>query len=336
MSSYVYTGVGDEQPQMNSKVIYTYDPIVKNFVVKQTIENESGKYVYGHEITRNADNNIVKLQEYNVFNDGTPDYTSFLEIGYGPDGKAVTIDDGEIYKGQKNYYSRLKDIEWENTDGQIVECDFGDVLAARYFGSNRIKSATVADDEWPLPAKLTVTYDGISYKSSLVMTNNEKLMSIDFKSLDDNGSYISDCYDVDYDDDGEGNHYIDGISNSHREVSMDRFGLKLKDIMTDTYHSSDGDETSTEGYRGTVTYDPVHGYPTEYIEAYKGYDSDEYVNISRTVFSDYTAGVEGVEADSDDAATAVYYNLQGVRVNNPSAGLYIRLQGNKAVKTVIR
>lgn len=37
-------------------------------------------------------------------------------------------------------------------------------------------------------------------------------------------------------------------------------------------------------------------------------------------------GVEGIEADEN--AEAVYYNLQGVRVNNPENGLYIRVQGN--------
>ncbi|MDE6339572.1 MAG: hypothetical protein K2K97_07275, partial [Muribaculaceae bacterium] len=34
-----------------------------------------------------------------------------------------------------------------------------------------------------------------------------------------------------------------------------------------------------------------------------------------------------VEIDSDDAAEAVYYNLQGVKVTNPEKGLYIKVQG---------
>jgi hypothetical protein len=43
------------------------------------------------------------------------------------------------------------------------------------------------------------------------------------------------------------------------------------------------------------------------------------------------AGV-GVVAADDATAPAVYYNLQGVRVNNPENGLFIRVQGNKASK----
>lgn len=38
----------------------------------------------------------------------------------------------------------------------------------------------------------------------------------------------------------------------------------------------------------------------------------------------------------DEDAPVVYYNLQGVRVANPSNGLYIRVQGKKATKVLVR
>lgn len=40
----------------------------------------------------------------------------------------------------------------------------------------------------------------------------------------------------------------------------------------------------------------------------------------------------GLEADN---APAVYYNLQGMKVENPTAGLYIRKQGNKVTKVIL-
>lgn len=46
------------------------------------------------------------------------------------------------------------------------------------------------------------------------------------------------------------------------------------------------------------------------------------------------AGVEGV-GDADNAAP-VYYNLQGVRVANPTGGVFIVREGNKVSKKVIR
>lgn len=43
-------------------------------------------------------------------------------------------------------------------------------------------------------------------------------------------------------------------------------------------------------------------------------------------------GVEGIDADD---AEAVYYNLQGVKVVNPTNGIYVKVAGGKAVKTVV-
>lgn len=45
-----------------------------------------------------------------------------------------------------------------------------------------------------------------------------------------------------------------------------------------------------------------------------------------------TTGVEGVEAGSDSDAEVKYYNLQGVRISNPSNGVYIRVEGNRVSK----
>ncbi len=47
------------------------------------------------------------------------------------------------------------------------------------------------------------------------------------------------------------------------------------------------------------------------------------------------AGINDVVAD-DDNAPVYYYNLQGVRVDNPANGLYIRVQGKKATKVLVR
>lgn len=49
------------------------------------------------------------------------------------------------------------------------------------------------------------------------------------------------------------------------------------------------------------------------------------------------AGVEGIEANAFDAdAPAEYYNLQGIRVAEPTTGLYIVRQGSKVSKQLIR
>lgn len=47
------------------------------------------------------------------------------------------------------------------------------------------------------------------------------------------------------------------------------------------------------------------------------------------------AGIAGVEADGSDAP-AEYFNLQGVRVENPAPGIYIRRQGASVSKVVVK
>lgn len=52
----------------------------------------------------------------------------------------------------------------------------------------------------------------------------------------------------------------------------------------------------------------------------------------------YTSAVDTVIPDPaiEDNAPVEYYNLQGVKIANPGPGLYIRLQGSKAEKILIR
>lgn len=50
-----------------------------------------------------------------------------------------------------------------------------------------------------------------------------------------------------------------------------------------------------------------------------------------------STGVEGIETDGGDGDdNAVYYNLQGVRVVNPTTGVYIRVEGNTATKVYVK
>ena len=46
------------------------------------------------------------------------------------------------------------------------------------------------------------------------------------------------------------------------------------------------------------------------------------------------AGIADVEIDAN--APVEYYNLQGVRVEEPAAGLYIRRQGNNVSKVLVK
>ena len=59
--------------------------------------------------------------------------------------------------------------------------------------------------------------------------------------------------------------------------------------------------------------------------------------FQKVEFSNYVdaAGINDITADATGSET-VYYNLQGIRVNNPTSGLYIIRQGNTTRKAIIR
>lgn len=61
-------------------------------------------------------------------------------------------------------------------------------------------------------------------------------------------------------------------------------------------------------------------------------DSFEFTLVM--VYDGTPDAVDGIEADSN--APAVYYNLQGVQVENPGQGIYIVKRGSKTYKQVIR
>ncbi len=54
------------------------------------------------------------------------------------------------------------------------------------------------------------------------------------------------------------------------------------------------------------------------------------------VYLDTPSGINDITVDNNENAPVEYYNLQGVRVENPANGLYIRYQGTKASKVFVK
>ena len=55
--------------------------------------------------------------------------------------------------------------------------------------------------------------------------------------------------------------------------------------------------------------------------------------INNTITISESTAVEGIEVEEGEA---VYYNLQGVQVANPANGVFIKVQGNKASKVLVK
>lgn len=62
--------------------------------------------------------------------------------------------------------------------------------------------------------------------------------------------------------------------------------------------------------------------------------SDLKSKLAQLTVKDSTTGVNGLEVDAN--APVEYYNLNGVRVANPENGVFIRRQGNKVSKVVVK
>lgn len=105
---------------------------------------------------------------------------------------------------------------------------------------------------------------------------------------------------------------------------------------------------STEG--NTVTFkcpkiemETPEGQYRPGIAFYFDSSKSNYLNVDPswawTVFNlsiPETDAVDEITADDDSDAPAVYYNLQGVRVDEPGAGLYIRVRGTRTDKVLLR
>ena len=104
-------------------------------------------------------------------------------------------------------------------------------------------------------------------------------------------------------------------------------------------------KTDFTGTVGETTLNLYNQYALASVEASK-YDVTGVVairNLNNTPVAKFfvtgyakseTDGVLSVEA-ADNAAPVEYYNLQGLRVDNPASGIFIRRQGSKAQKIVL-
>ncbi len=331
------------------KTEFTYDTIVKNFVTEEKqYQYNDNKWELANDnrtvITRNADNNITQIQEqwYSPYSE-TQEWQneSLVEIGYGSDKKANTIKIYYYEDQQPMPEAELVDIVWDRTDGQIVDIDTDD--AEFFLGANRIKSAKgVAAYTYPYAGDI---YYNVEYKAEnagfkITATMNGALyMSQDYTVLDANGSYTNEEFEIDYDYDDDTDTCVPDDPQLEVETKIyDAYGIVLKEsylsyIDGDKANGIDSQNETT----ADVTYDATHGYPLEYTVR-SSYDGNVPENREHVVFSDYydviAAGVTDVEVDEN--APVEYYNLQGVRVANPTTGLYIRRQGNSVSKVVFK
>lgn len=320
---------------------FSYDHIVPNAIVKTVLSmsymGTTLSETVGAEVTRDASGNVTNVDIYELPPMGSKEYESKMSVVYGSDGKAnkittVYYDDGEV-----DYTQTYRDIVWENTDGQILTTDMTEdnFESGLFWGANRIRSCQITDDELPgVVLDVDVAYNPSGYKTNVKM-NGQTMSSIDYTKVDEFGSYDSVEYSADADmDDPTGAIHILDSETETTTYRVDSYGLVLENTEHYEYEKT-GKKAETYYTLGHVDYNSEFGYPEEYWSE-EGYNDNTPHKAERILFSEYefyASGVKGVEASESDSP-AEYYNLHGVRVDNPGKGIYIMRQGGKTTKVM--
>lgn len=319
-----------------SKRVYVYDPIVKDYYIERMGYNwDDGEWIPNYfcennKITRDDAGNILEIVKELPFMDKmTPAYKSAWHY----DSKTGKADEYYYYSNQNadapqwELYDLVsyKNIEWDRTDGQMT-----DEITELLTGANRVKYADVYYND-ALDGHIIVTYSGENdyvFKNTLI-NPAEVAQEVIYETIDENGSfkvteniYLDDDYNL----------LEEPFATAVETVVIDAHGNMIEDTVEETY----GDEMPfVMGEKHEYEYD-ANGNPTQVTISVYDMDEEVYIAESRTVYGEYidAAGVGSITVDGNEPVE--YFNLQGVRVDNPAGGLYIRRQGSDVRKIIIK
>lgn len=88
---------------------------------------------------------------------------------------------------------------------------------------------------------------------------------------------------------------------------------------------------------GKIAYGRMYMYFWTVETPFKATMSNPRIMVQKIVpVADVTDGINSIVTEENVNAPVEYFNLQGVRVANPESGLYIRRQGNKVTKVLVK
>ncbi len=159
-----------------------------------------------------------------------------------------------------------------------------------------------------------------------------------------------------YDPNGAQNVYIEG---NHIEGSL--WGITVigggnvnlgKTFDPTAADYNPGNNTFKDNGNGGVLYDLYNNGTSTVWAQGNTWNVDEQTNekietvifhkaddgsLGEVIYQEGANGVESITADGFDTnAPAEYYNIQGIKVHNPTNGVFIKVQGNKATKVSIK
>lgn len=320
-----------------SKGAYEWDPIVTDFcLLKQNWDYVSGSWSenatnYKRTVTRNEAGNVTSVV-VSMYYLGSYEDIERTDIAYNETtGKAETYTFSRLSVNMNGelvwiVQQEVKELEWENTDGQLVR-EWQSFLQ----GNNRVKSGAVYYNG-KLDGYQNVTY--VEGKTDFVSEETDISGNVwvrtKYTTLDENGSYRIDV-DEFYWEDGE-------VADTYSYYDKVQYNDKGDAILHEYFEVIDGEESLVSGEKNTYTYDTETGIILEAATDLCEDEEEGYLPFFKIVYSDPVdaskqSGIENIAIDEN--APVEYYNLQGVRVSNPENGIFIKKQAGKATKVIL-
>lgn len=160
--------------------------------------------------------------------------------------------------------------------------------------------------------------EGIAYSPAIDLTKRENIV-LNFDQCFNN--YKIDNVMIDTDDFSGYAYLVVAEDNATSEFEWTELdAITAPEAFNWNFYAND--PVSLDAYQGKVI---RVGY--KYVSTPECAGTWEVKNIKVT--GDITSGITSVEAGNE---AETYYNLQGVKINNPGKGLYIVVKGNKSTK----
>lgn len=341
----VKAGFSQDELILVSTTETVYDEIRTDIVVEQNsydIASDGTKSLnadsYKQIIERNEDNKITSMYAFTWY-DGDFIEVQSLEAEYGEDGNPTTITESVLTQETESGPLEVKPNEvytnckWKSCNGQFITLDEITV------GDNLLIQAIVNTAEQS-DINMTVEYPGNEYDfiatseySYLTLIPTKSVMS--YKDFGKKGFYSKTVTDQDLT--SVGAYPVQSITQILHQY--DDYG-NLIQSQDQTFY---GHTIINSWEKGTVENDTNTGFPAIYTHStyhlqegsdYYGSWEDDY-KITYGNWID-AAGINNTMLLDSDNAPIEYFNLSGVRVDNPVSGIYIKKQGHCVQKIIVK
>lgn len=289
---------------------------------------------YRRAVTRDDAGNVTRV-ELSIYYLGEYDPTEILDVEYGEDGKAskITVNTKKTNDGYNFYWqvtSVYDNIVWAHTDGQIVSTE------RLMTPQNGFSSCSYIDREGNVMDMKVEYPDNLG---SYIMTQETEFDGVpahnrvEFTILDGYGSYsIVQTENYDYEDEPE------TFITTERYL-YDEWGTLVEIYAAEEFNGME--DIWSWMKNEVIETDPEYGYPLCYETSEYDPDEEEWSLFLREDKSNYincheTDGVAITPAATDSAVR--WYDINGMSVgaDNLTPGLYIRHEGGRVSKVIVR